>query len=231
MPPEIAPGALSDAMRERTRSLHAEAERSGIVADIMHQRASRYGYALLLRNLLPVYARMERRLEGHRHATRLAGIARPEIYRAAAIAADLDILGGRGWRRSLPLLPAGERYARRIAVAARGNGARLAAHAYTRYLGDLSGGQILQRLLIRSLGLDGASLSFLDFSSLGDQAGFKAAYRAALDAAALAASDRAAVLDEAVLAFRLNIALSIAVQQAAARRDRSAAIGDRRADP
>jgi heme oxygenase len=35
--------------------------------------------------------------------------------------------------------------------AAEGDGTRLIAHAYTRYLGDLSGGQILQRLLARSL--------------------------------------------------------------------------------
>jgi heme oxygenase len=96
----------------------------------------------------------------------------------------------------------------------KGNGSRLIAHAYTRYLGDLSGGLILQRLLARSLDLRPAELSFYDFPKYPDLAALKAAYREALDRAGSLASDPTNVIEEGALAFTLNIDLSCAVQAA-----------------
>ena len=121
-------------------------------------------------------------------------------------------LCGNNWKRDIPLLDAGEIYARRIAKAAEGDGARLIAHAYTRYLGDLSGGQILQRLLERSLELRPSELSFYDFPRFADLAELKADYRKALDQAGALASDPQAVVEEGAIAFSLNIDLSCAVQ-------------------
>ena len=57
---------------------------------------------------------------------------------------------GDDWERAVPLLAAGKRYGKRIAEAARGDGSRLIAHAYTRYLGDLSGGQIIRKRIAKS---------------------------------------------------------------------------------
>jgi len=105
------------------------------------------------------------------------------------------------------------------ARAAAGDGSRLIAHAYIRYLGDLYGGQILRRILARSLGLGAPSLSFYDFPAIADAEAFKAGYRAALDQAALEIEDCAGVVEEAALAFELNIAVSMAVGDAAARPD------------
>ncbi len=136
--------------------------------------ASRDGYILLLRNLLPAYQAMERGLARHRKTPGFGALANYRLDRAPAIEADLGALCGKSWQRDIPLLPAGDNYARRIAEAAEGNGARLIAHAYTRYLGDLSGGQILQRLLARSLELRPAELSFYDFPRYADLAALKA---------------------------------------------------------
>lgn len=127
---------------------------------------------------------------------------------------DLVVLCGEAWHRDVPLLAAGDNYARRIAEAAKGNGARLIAHAYTRYLGDLSGGLILQRLLTRSLELRPAELSFYDFPKYPDLAALKSAYREALDLAGRQAGDLKTVVEEGALAFTLNIDLSRAVQAA-----------------
>jgi heme oxygenase (biliverdin-producing, ferredoxin) len=206
---------LAAALRERTRLLHVRAERTGIVREVLAGRASRQGYALLLRNLLPAYARLEAGLEEHRLAPGVRAFAQPAVYRSHALAADLEVLCGADWRSALPLLPAGARYARQVGRAARGDGARLIAHAYTRYLGDLYGGQILRRLLARSLGLGAQSLSFYDFPGIGDAEAFRAGYRTALDRAALEIADCTAVIDEAARAFELNIAVSTAVQEAA----------------
>lgn len=203
---------LAAALRERTRALHVQAERSGMVREVLAGRASRHGYALLLRNLMPAYGRLEEGLERHRRAPGVHAFALPALYRARAIAADLEDLCGPAWPCALPLLPAGERYAGQVARAAAGDGSRLIAHAYTRYLGDLYGGQILRRILARSLGLGAPSLSFYDFPAIADAAAFTAGYRDALDRAALEIEDCAGVVAEAALAFELNIAVSRAVQ-------------------
>jgi len=141
-------------------------------------------------------------------------LAHFRLDRAPAIEADLTALCGDAWQQDIPLLAAGDNYARRINEAARGNGARLIAHAYTRYLGDLSGGLILQRLLARSLELQPAELSFYDFPRYPDLAALKAAYREALDRAGTLAGEPEAVVEEGALAFTLNIDLSCSVQAA-----------------
>jgi heme oxygenase len=198
----------------RTKALHLEAERSGIIRELLRGSADRNGYILLLRNLLPAYRAMEQGLAHHRKTPGIGALAHYRLDRAPAIKSDLDALCGRSWQDEIPLLPAGERYARRIAEAAQGSGARLIAHAYTRYLGDLSGGLILQRLLARSLELQPAELSFYDFPRYPDLAALKTDYRAALDRAGNLAGEPEAIVEEGALAFTLNIDLSRAVQAA-----------------
>jgi len=196
-----------------TKALHAEAERSGIIRDLLRGDASRAGYILLQRNLLPAYQALERGLERHSHEPALTALAAYRLNRAPALAADLDALCD-GDFTAVPLLPAGEAYAQRIAACAEGDGARLIAHAYTRYLGDLSGGQILKRLFAKSPGLQPSELSFYDFPDYPDLDVLKKDYRNAIDHAGTLASDPQRIVDEGSVAFTLNIELSCAVKQA-----------------
>ncbi len=204
---------LADRLQEGTRDLHVRAERSGIIAGILRGRASRTGYTLLLRNLLPAYDALEGALEARRGDAALVGIARPEVYRRAALEADLEALAGHDWRDALPVLPAGAAYGRRVREANERTGGALLGHAYTRYLGDLNGGRIVQRLLRRSLDLGPACLSFFAYPGVGDLASFGADYRTAFDAAERHV-DVSTVIDEARAAFRLNIAVSTEVEEA-----------------
>src|ERR1700761_8855548 len=97
------PAGFVETLRERTKALHMEAERTGIIAEILRGRGTKFGYALLLRNLLPVYAAMENALIEKSGTPALALIARPALFRAGAIAADLQALTSRA--AELPLLP------------------------------------------------------------------------------------------------------------------------------
>ena len=212
--PPPGPG-LATALRRGTATLHTEAERSGIVQAILQRRASRAGYALLLRNLLPIYRAMERALRRLGPASDVAGWRRPELYRAEALAGDLAALAGPRWKLLLPLLPAGRRYAVRVRAAAAGRGTLLIAHAYARYLGDLSGGQVLRRLLGGALRLGPGELRFYDFPAVADPAALRDELRATLDLAGAALPRPGALIAEAQAAFRLNIALSRAVLAAA----------------
>ncbi len=207
------PGLMA-ALRERTRAMHARAERSGIVREILRGRVSRYGYALLLRNLLPAYREIERGLRRHRDRPAISEIVRPELVRVQAIESDLEALFGADWCRKLRPLRSGELYALRIARAEL-DPEMLLAHPYVRYLGDLNGGQVLRRMLARSPGFGPGMLAFHAFPNIRDVAKFTADYRDALDRAGgkIAAADR--VIGEALAAFRLNIRLFEAVLRAA----------------
>jgi heme oxygenase len=196
-----------------TKTLHTEAERSGIIRDLLRGAASRDGYILLQRNLLPAYQALERGLDRHHASPVLGELAAYRLDRATALQADLAALCDGDWS-GVPLLPAALAYAARLADAADGDGARLIAHAYTRYLGDLSGGQILKRLLSKSPGLQPPELTFYDFPAHPDLAALKKGYREALDRAGSRAADQQVVIDEGSRAFALNIDLSWAVHAA-----------------
>jgi heme oxygenase len=82
-------------------------------------------------------------------------------------------------------------------------------------MGDLNGGQILKRLLARSLNLTPAMLSFYDFLSIADLNAFKGEYRNCLEEAGLQVLDAETVVEESAEAFRLNIALSREIEELA----------------
>ncbi|KIZ47043.1 MULTISPECIES: biliverdin-producing heme oxygenase [Rhodopseudomonas] len=208
----VAPASVVSALYLRTKALHLEAEKSGIISDILHGAASRESYALLLRNLHAAYREIEAGIARHRDSRGLAPLAAYKLDRTSAIESDLTALCGADWARTIPLLPTGEAYARRVAEVAQGDGARLIAHAYTRYLGDLNGGSLLARLLAKTLGMQPDELSLYDFSGVSDPATLKNDYRQALEQAGAAAADPGAIIEEGALAFSLNIALSVAVQ-------------------
>jgi heme oxygenase (biliverdin-producing, ferredoxin) len=197
-------------LREATHALHVEAERSGVIGQLLRGGSTREAYALLLRNLSPAYRAMEDGLVRHSNSPALRAVGRPELFRTEALESDIERLAGASWRESLPLLPAGERYAKRVSAAANGS-ARLVAHAYLRYLGDLSGGQIMKRLLAKSLGLEADALGFYDFPAIADLSAFKNEYREAIDGSVVAGANPIDVVDEAIVGFRLTIELSEAV--------------------
>jgi heme oxygenase len=82
----------------------------------------------------------------------------------------------------------------------------LVAHAYTRYLGDLSGGQILKKIAQRSMGLEGSKgLAFYEFKEVSDEAQFKLNYKAALDSLPIKENEASQIIAEANTAFTLNM--------------------------
>lgn len=123
------------------------------------------------------------------------------LFRRNALAADLSRIPGAD---SCPPVPAAFEYAARIRNTI-GEPIRFVAHHYIRYLGDLSGGQVLRRWLLQQLPQMAAATTFYDFSGLGSPSVFKAGYRAQLDALPEDRID--ALIDEARLAFRCNIAV------------------------
>ena len=137
----------------------------------------------------------------------LGAFAIPEVYRSGAIRSDLEALCGANWT-ALRLLPAAERYARHIAALSNDDAVLIIAHAYVRYLGDLNGGQILKRVLGKTLGLGAESLTFYDFPHIADLPAFTRQYRSRFDRSEPLIGAVGPLLAEADIAFRFNIELS-----------------------
>jgi heme oxygenase (biliverdin-producing, ferredoxin) len=197
-------------MRGRTTDLHARAEQTGVVAALLGGQVCKARYALYLRNLLPAYQCMEQALR-LRYRPEFEGLGVPQIYRTESIIADLVDLAGAGWADSIPLLPSGERYASRIDWAAAGP--MLIAHCYTRYLGDLNGGLLLGRRLVQIFGPNFHALAFSRFPEIQNLQAFRVAYQQNLDRAGSFLADAGSVVEEAAVAFELNIQVSVEVQE------------------
>jgi len=176
---------------------------------MMLGRITRSRYALYLRNLLPAYQAMELALQ-HDPAI-FPGLAQPSLYRVDRIVADLRHLEGSDWADSLPLLASGRLYADRVAWA--GHSELLIAHCYTRYLGDLNGGRVLMRRILTRFGPDFPAIAFVTFPDIPDLDEFQTAYRRNLDRAGIHLSDASRVVEEAAIAFQLNIDLSREVSE------------------
>lgn len=197
---------LSEYLRLATADVHRDAEGSAFVSRFVSGTLDRDTHARHLLALHPVYATLEGALERRRDDSHLGRFHLPALWRTAAIEVDLAFLLGPGWRELQPV-PAAAAYASHLSEIDRQRPLLLASHCYVRYLGDLSGGQMLRNMAARQLGLDGDGLRFYDFPAIADPRAFKADFRARLDALPLADGDREAMVDEARAAFRLNAAI------------------------
>jgi len=167
---------LPERLRLGTRELHAQAERAGVMAELLAGRIGLPAYKQLLRNLHALYAALEAALPASSDA---AALPLPALRREGALASDLAALHGPRWHDELPLHEAARGYVQRLQTQARTQPRLLIAHAYLRYLGDLHGGQMLQHLVARALGGQPA-LAFYDFGPAEQVLALRAQVRAAL---------------------------------------------------
>jgi heme oxygenase len=194
---------LSALLREGTRADHGAANSEDFIERLMSGALDRAAYADLSAQLLVVYEALEEASTAVRDDERGAGLVFDELVRVPAIERDLAFLYGPSWREDLRILPATREYADRVREVS-GSLPHYAAHSYTRYLGDLSGGQIVKRMMKQHYGLDGDGVAFYTFPDIPKIKLFKDAYRSRLDDLALDQDEVAATLAEAHHAFHLN---------------------------
>lgn len=198
---------FSAVLRQASVQDHADAESAGYVTDLMEGRLPLSAYAALTARLHPVYTALEEAAEAMRDHPVAGRFVFPELTRGPSLEADLAALLGTDWAEGLGESPAARAYAARIREVAFTWSGGFVAHHYVRYLGDLSGGQIIGRSVERAYGLeDGRGTSFYRFPGLKAKP-FKDAYRALLDEAPFDEEERRRVIAEVRLAYRLNTAI------------------------
>lgn len=196
---------LSVALREGTTAEHEAAEHSSFMSELLAGRINAHGYTDYLLRLRMIYTALEEAVRAHRADPLLAAVYDPALERLTTLEADLAHWAPACGRDTteVPDSPAARAYRDRL-TGADWAGA-LVAHHYTRYLGDLSGGQAIGALLNRAFDLDGAGLSFYRFPMRPKP--YKDGYRARLDALPLEADAIDAMVEEVKVAFHLNRAL------------------------
>ncbi|MET1036794.1 MAG: biliverdin-producing heme oxygenase [Aeromicrobium sp.] len=193
--------SLSALLRTGSQAEHTAAEGSSFMSELLAGRINEAGYAHFLSLLRRVYVALETTAADLAGDPIAAAVIDPAIERLAAIDADLD-----RWGRVDVDSPATDAYVARILASASWGGL-FVAHHYTRYMGDLSGGQAIGRIISREFDLDGAGVAFYAFDAVPKPKLYKDAYRARLDALPLDERERERVLDEVKAVFGLNGAI------------------------
>lgn len=195
---------LSAQLRAGTRDEHQAAESMAFVDRLLAGDLSAAAYTDLAAQLLPVYRALEE-VGDRLSADPIGGsLVFEELRRAPSLEADLAVLAGPDWADRADVRephPATVAYAERIRSAGLPG---YVAHAYTRYLGDLSGGQVIARMVQRHYGVPEEGLSFYRFPEIDRLKPFKDVYRARLDSLPLTVDERDAVVAESREAFRAN---------------------------
>ncbi|KAI4832615.1 hypothetical protein KUCAC02_015577 [Chaenocephalus aceratus] len=198
---------LSEQIKKVTMEIHTRAEKTELMMSFMRGQVTLAQYKLLLCSLYEVYQTLEEEMDRNSNHPGVAPIYFPtELARLDAIAKDLEYFYGRDWREKIVVPAATKRYCHRLRQIGKENPVFLVAHAYTRYLGDLSGGQVLGRIAQKSMGLKSSEgLSFFAFPGVSNPTLFKQLYRSRMNSVELTEEERNGMLEEGVRAFELNI--------------------------
>lgn len=199
---------LATKLREGTKKSHTMAENVGFIKCFLKGVVEKTSYRKLVSAYYFVYSAMEEEFERHYQHPILSKIHFPELNRKASLEKDLNYYYGKNWRDQITPSPAAAAYVQRIREISEKEPELLVAHSYTRYLGDLSGGQILKGIAQRGMNLsEGEGTAFYEFKDISDEKQFKATYRQSMNDLAVdeAIADR--IVDEANAAFGMNMKL------------------------
>ncbi|WP_396645973.1 heme oxygenase (biliverdin-producing) [Microbacterium sp.] len=199
--------SFSAALRERSRTAHSTSEHAGFMSDLISGAGTRDDYVALVVQHWFIYAALEEATERMRADPVASVFLSDKLTRLPAIEADLDFLIGPDWREVVAPLPTTRAYVDRIRRVAATWPGGFVAHHYTRYLGDLSGGQFIGRLMRRRFGFETNGIGFYLFGDIADPEEFKNVYREKLDAAPWDDDEKERVIDEVLVAYRFNTEL------------------------
>ncbi|MEV5526774.1 heme oxygenase (biliverdin-producing) [Streptomyces prunicolor] len=198
--------SFSTVIRSASHEQHVEAETSTFMSDLLGGRLGVDAYARYTEQLWFVYEALETGAERLASDPVAGAFIQAELFRLPALERDLEHLRGADWRAGLTALPATRAYAERVRECAELWPAGYIAHHYTRYLGDLSGGQIIRDKAERTWGFSrkGDGVRFYVFEGIGNPAAFKRGYRELLDGVQVDDLEKQRIVAECKKAFALN---------------------------
>ena len=205
----IVPTRFSEQIRAATWGDHGKAEHASYMDELTGGRLTQFEYAEMVVQMWFVYGALEGSGQALADDPVVQPFLDPALARLAGLEADLEVLLGEDWRNDATATPETEAYVARLREVAEWPGG-FGAHHYTRYMGDLSGGQFIGRLVSRLYELTPtAGAAFYDFAGIPDAAAFKDAYRSHLDALPFDDAEKLRVIDEIHAAYAFNTSLLV----------------------
>lgn len=191
-----------------TKKSHSMAQNTAFVTGFFKGIAKKENFGELVTSLYFVYKAMEAAFDDCSDA-RVKSIDFPQLRRLQALEQDMLFYHGASWEQRIsPSRGTAEYVARVEAVAAGDEPYLLVAHQYTRYLGDLFGGQMMSSMAEQSLKLtEGQGVAFYRFADIPDEKQFIETWYSELNKLELTEEQRRRVVEEANLVFDLNIRL------------------------
>lgn len=196
--------SLSQLVAAQTKSAHTHAESRPFMSQLLAGALSVRDYVGYLGALAPVYKELERQLREHNDEASIALFDHRRLDRYERICADLKGFGQDATRATLSR--SSVEYVESLKSAAI-SPQRLIAHHYTRYLGDLAGGQVIARCIVQHYEIPTSLLTFYDFTDLGDVVHYRRRYKSLLDLVPWTLGERQEFINEVSRAFELNAAI------------------------
>ncbi len=200
--------ALARQLREGTKKSHTMAENTGFVSCFLKGVVDKSTYRTLVADLYFVYSAMEdeiQRLCNEGHPV-VSMIGYSELYRRNTLEADLGFYFGSQWKDLVEPSLSAKAYVDRIRYVAKDSPELLVGHHYTRYIGDLSGGQILKKIAKNAMNLsDDQGLNFYEFTRIEDAKLFKLDYSHTLNTLPINQKTADLIVEEANQAFKYNM--------------------------
>nr|QHO64155.1 Heme oxygenase [Lympha mucosa] len=197
---------LATQLREGTTKSHSMAENVSFVKSFLGGVVDRKSYRKLVANLYFIYSTLEEKMFINRNHPMIKPIYFLELNRKASLEQDLIFYYGLEWKNIIKPSEATNNYINRINKISFNQPELLIAHAYTRYIGDLSGGQILKKIVENAMSLsDGNGVAFYNFFEIKDDNKFKRLYKDKLNDLPLTQIQMSNIISEANIAFTLNM--------------------------
>merc|ERR1712129_128056 len=150
---------LAFALDNGTRKSHSVAQNSAFVTGFFKGLSTKKSYGALLTSLYFVYTAMEESFDKTSDEA--------ELRRVDSLKKDLEYFYGFEWAEKMNPSQATQKYVKRIKQISQEKSYLLVAHQYTRYLGDLFGGQMMGGMATKSLNLsDGKGVAFYTFDDI-----------------------------------------------------------------
>ncbi|XP_067162214.1 heme oxygenase 2 [Apteryx mantelli] len=204
----VSPTDLSELLKEGTKESHDRAENTQFVKDFLKGRIKKELFKLATAALYFTYSALEEEMDRNKDNPVFAPLYFPlELHRREALVKDMEYFYGEDWKEKIQCSEATQHYVDRIHHVGQHEPELLVAHAYTRYMGDLSGGQVLKKVAQRALKLPSTEegIQFYMFENISNAQQFKQLYRARMNALDLDKNTKERIVEEANRAFRFNM--------------------------
>lgn len=199
---------LALALDDGTRKSHSVAENTAFVTGFFRGMSNEESFSRLVCALYFIYEAMESSLDTTENAE-VKALDYPELRRLAFLEKDMEYFFGPEWRHQAKPSPATRKYVKQIRDVAAEDPLLLIGHQYSRYLGDLFGGQMMAGMATKSMGLksEDGGIDFYAFPKIKDTKAFIEMWYSSLNQLNISEARKQEIVDEANVVFSLNIAV------------------------